>query len=415
LSDRYILREIWSPSGTRYDAWTWRWGNQVGIDTHPASGFNYALFAAEPNANRGTLKVTPYDSSPTTGPGETFDNIKICMDIFLPGSHPLTNLGTSPPGNIIWGLDTIDPEDIAEISYSASYPSASKLRCRWTTIDSVNKLEFRTEGNDGTSNYANTRHRIDTSEFMIDDEWTHIEITARLNPNTATGDGSLLKIDRIRPEGFENILTVSNERWDRSGKGFRILSFGFMEDDVGQPPEGNWIGFGPITIENLDAPKADIGGIGPSGFYSGIIGIPLLFDASNSELPMDETGSPNISQIDFSWDFGDNNTQTGLGLSQPSHTYSAIGRYRPSVTLTYNNLSDTVSGVTQVYSSIPEDPGDPAYSGVVNVEVGGYYVGFVGDTINFSAAQSSSDIPLSELYWSWQFLNASGWSVVRRP
>jgi len=72
--------------------------------------------------------------------------------------------------------------------------------------------------------------------------------------------------------------------------------------------------------------------ISPSGTVK--VGDSVTFDAS-------ATRDPNNDQMTFEWNFGDDNTQEGIGLSSVSHTYNAEGA--KTVTLTVTDSGDMAS------------------------------------------------------------------------
>jgi len=408
---RIIKNEVWV-SGVALDDWRVRQNSQVSYETS-ISGWIYLWFGAEPSANRATLKLSPFDSDPSTGPGETFDNLLISMDLLLPASHPLVNGSTTENGNNVLTLNTLDPDDNAEINFDNR--DATKLDVSWKPNDPGGLLDFRTGGwLNSASVYGNSHHYVNAEDVMSPGVWTHIQIKARLNPDQASGQGSLLEVTRIRPTQA-TVLSVADERWNRTGKGIRIFQLGWMEDNVGNPPESNGIGFGPFLIENLDYAKAHIGGVAPSGYYLGEPGSEMLFDASRTISPEDESGSIPITSLDFNWDFGDNSVISGQGLYNPTHTYAETGVFYPTVTVTRNSLSDTATGVAEIVFDVPVVT-DPLYSGVIVVDANGPYTGLTsgnlsGPYVLLSAATSSADISLAEVTWYWDFNNDGVWDI----
>jgi hypothetical protein len=80
----------------------------------------------------------------------------------------------------------------------------------------------------------------------------------------------------------------------------------------------------------IEPPTAD-----PNGPYSGIIGLPVIFDGTGSSDPEGFT-------LTFDWDFGDGSAGSG---PTPTHTYATGGTF--DVTLTVTDETGTVdSGMT---------------------------------------------------------------------
>jgi len=76
--------------------------------------------------------------------------------------------------------------------------------------------------------------------------------------------------------------------------------------------------------------------INPSGTVK--VGQTVTFDAS-------ATRDPNNDQMTFEWNFGDDNTQEGIGLSSVTHTYNAVGA--KTITLTVTDSGDMANFETK--------------------------------------------------------------------
>jgi len=85
------------------------------------------------------------------------------------------------------------------------------------------------------------------------------------------------------------------------------------------------------TMSSNSAPVVSFT-ISPSGTVK--VGNTVSFDAS-------ATRDPNNDQMTFEWNFGDDNTQEGIGLSSVTHTYNAEGP--KTVTLTVTDSGDMAS------------------------------------------------------------------------
>lgn len=126
----------------------------------------------------------------------------------------------------------------------------------------------------------------------------------------STGSGAILTHDYVWGDAFAVTLTVSD------GKG------------------GSDVAISMATITEVnDVPIADA-----NGPYSGTVNETIVFDGSgSSDFDNRDGNTQNDQTLTYSWDFGD--TQTGAGIS-PSHTYSSIGTYEVSLTVSDGLASD---------------------------------------------------------------------------
>ncbi len=121
------------------------------------------------------------------------------------------------------------------------------------------------------------------------------------------------------------------------------------------------------------------------GPYSGVSGISLAFDGSESRDP--DIGG----RIDtYHWDFGDGTT--GLGV-RPNHTYSVPGPYPITLTVTDNCAAASSCSTVAIVQ-----PGNQ----LPICDAGGPYSGVVGAPIQFDGRGSSDPDGIITAYF-WQF------------
>jgi len=108
-----------------------------------------------------------------------------------------------------------------------------------------------------------------------------------------------------------------------------------------------------------DAPTANAGGP-----YTGVIGIPIQFDGSQSTA----VSGTNISS--YNWIFGDGTTNAGV---KPIHTYILAGNYTVRLTVT-DNLGETdIASTTAIISSIAPPTPSVTVSNQTMQDVGNTY------------------------------------------
>jgi PKD repeat protein len=129
------------------------------------------------------------------------------------------------------------------------------------------------------------------------------------------------------------------------------------------------------TATALNEPVANAG-----GSYTGTVSQAVSFNASKSTGPAGQT----LSEL---WNFGDGSTGTGLN---PTHTYSAVGSYNVSLT-----VSDTVGG-----SSKSTTTALVLAAPVANA--GGPYSGTAAQSLTFNGSLSTAP-PAQILSYAWNF------------
>lgn len=162
------------------------------------------------------------------------------------------------------------------------------------------------------------------------------------------------------------------------------------------------------TLSAFDSEGHTVVGAGPSS----IVAEPtnLLYSASptNGLAPLtvrfstSSTDANGNSIIAWNWNFGDGTTSAA---QSPSHTYSAVGNYSPSLTAT-NNVGDTLIGTGPTKITVIPSP-----------------------TLTYTAVPSSGSVPLSVNFstpnadsfgntitsWSWDFGDGVGTSSEQSP
>ena len=127
------------------------------------------------------------------------------------------------------------------------------------------------------------------------------------------------------------------------------------------------------------------------GPYTGYIGSPISFNASESSDPRGE-------MLSYAWNFGDGTA--GYGVT-PGHTYTAAGDYTVSVTVTDNSsLSSTATTTASIAARAP------------SANAGGPYNGGPNATLIFDG-RGSSDPQSETLTYVWNFGDGSTGNGVR--
>ena len=117
------------------------------------------------------------------------------------------------------------------------------------------------------------------------------------------------------------------------------------------------------------------------GPYHGHVGQVIQFDGSLSE---DEGGTI----VSYLWNFGDGTTGTGVN---PSHTYTAVGQYTVTLTVTDNDgATHTTTTISYITNTPPvANPGGP-------------YTGYVGEPVFFDGS-GSTDLEGDIVTYHWYF------------
>jgi len=131
------------------------------------------------------------------------------------------------------------------------------------------------------------------------------------------------------------------------------------------------------------------------GPYSGKSGASVQFNASASN-------DPDGTIASYQWNFGDG--AMGWGVA-PTHTYSSVGTFAASVTVTDNGGATSTSAASTVISSPSNQPP------VANV--GGPYSALVGTAVQFSGSASyDPDGTITQYQWNFGDGSASGSSPL---
>jgi PKD repeat protein len=194
---------------------------------------------------------------------------------------------------------------------------------------------------DGTGSY-------DTDGYLVSMAWEFAD-------GTDNGTGETPEHTYTAPGIYNVILTVTDNDDATSGNGSLVF--------IG---EGNM------------PPVAD-----PGGPYTGVVGVPVSFNGS-------ESSDPEGDILSYEWDFGDGNTGTG---AKPSHTYDSADIWTVYLTVTDgSNLSD--EDYAQADIRVESQP-PAAIAGVP-------YRGTVGRAVVFDASGSKDpDGIIVEFKWDF--------------
>jgi PKD repeat protein len=178
---------------------------------------------------------------------------------------------------------------------------------------------------------------------------------------------------------LDEINANTQPGWTTGGNNNLYDSGGFLSDT--QTPPGGIGVLDPPTANQ--PPVADANG-DPDGIYFGTIGSPVAFDGSGSS-------DPDGSIVSYDWNFGDGTTGTGVS---PSHTYSVVGTYDVSLTVTDNDgATDTATAMAEIGSAPNVPP---------TADPNGPYTGTAGIAVAFDGS-GSSDSDGSIVSYDWNF------------
>lgn len=126
-----------------------------------------------------------------------------------------------------------------------------------------------------------------------------------------------------------------------------------------------------------------------NGPYYGVLDVPIRFTGSVYG------GKPGFSWL---WDFGDGTTSTN---QNPVHTYSTLGEYPITLTVT-DNTGDSAIDDTMVYVELPNaPPGKPTVNGPTSGKTGeSYTYTFISSDVNNDSVR---------YYIEWGDNTSSGW------
>jgi hypothetical protein len=135
--------------------------------------------------------------------------------------------------------------------------------------------------------------------------------------------------------------------------GFFNLVYGSLNIDK------YWIISPDYDVDSYDWPPI----VDTGGSYGGYLNQEVTFDASGSVGVEGEI-------IDYSWDFGDNTTGSGVTTT---HTYSELGKYTVTLTIT-DSENNEATGTTYVWiQESNEPPNKPTITGKTPGRVGLFY------------------------------------------
>jgi len=171
-------------------------------------------------------------------------------------------------------------------------------------------------------------------------------------------------------------------------------------DDLGEPGWDPVFGFGLVNavaaVEGSDE-------LDPDPVVADFVGIPISGDAP---LDVDFTDISTGNPTAWSWSFGDEGeTSTSTLQDPPTHTYTTVGTYTVSLTVTGPGGSDTLTKTDYITVNTPPLPPSAPLANFM----GSPTSGDAPLTVNFTN-QSTGDITS----WSWTF-GDGGSSIVQNP
>ncbi|NJD90730.1 MAG: PKD domain-containing protein [Geobacter sp.] len=127
---------------------------------------------------------------------------------------------------------------------------------------------------------------------------------------------------------------------------------------------------------------------------SGSVPLSVLFDASASS-------SPNGAITNYSWDFGDGSTATGMNVS---HVYQTPGTYGITLTVT-DSATKSATKSAQLVATFPQDP-VASFSYIVDISTGAIVVTADG------SSSSSPNGTIVSYTWDWGDASPQDFGVV---
>lgn len=196
---------------------------------------------------------------------------------------------------------------------------------------------------------CNTCHGGQTSTNSLNSYGRDLHAT-----NAASAALRLAAIENVDSdkEGHGNLVEITAS----AQPGWCVATTANCDNNGRTPPSG---------VSVLDPPATNQAPVARSGGpYNGTLNVAVAFNGTASS-------DPDGTIASYAWNFGDSSTGTG---ATPSHTYTGVGTYTVSLTVTDNGgLTNTVTTTASIStSSGPQAPvarpGGP-YSGAVNASV----------------------------------------------
>jgi PKD repeat protein len=312
----------------------------VQLTAYPDSGWDFAGYSGDASSNNNIITLTMDSDKEITA---LFIN-EIIINITKPEYNHFYFL------NIGFNSDEYKPTIIGPITVKATAESEK----------GISRVEFRLNNDDDVK-------KVDDSEPyswiwflrpMGDEENFTIRVTAYDTDGNSNTDSITVYRPKFTPIRNHPLLTI--------GGLIGLISLILLRNQGVEPdriiPDDN------DTYDLNRPPVIDAGGP-----YTGIVGIPVNFDASG-------TYDPDGDFLTYSWIFGDGSIGSGVKLS---HTYNTPGKYTIKLTVTDsegNSDTETIEiTITDGSQPIQEDELFwyivSALALVITVAVGLLYVG----------------------------------------
>jgi PKD repeat protein len=317
---------------------------------------------------------------------------KISWTVYVNSTDPIVTR-VSPDYNV-----TVELGNWEIFNYQVTDPGGDLWRGIWY-LDGVVVGESRLLGNTTSGQYVYTFDTPGKHELKLV-VWDLVNFTAETSWEVTVNQSII--VNHGGPYAgtvYQNIQFDGSGSNDPDGTIVSYLwDFGDGSTGTGARPSHAYTAIGNYTVvlvvtDNDGATayaetSASIGTIAnrgpnavPGGPYRGHVGQAIQFDGSGSE---DSDGTI----VSYLWNFGDGTTGTGVN---PSHTYTAVGQYTVTLTVTDDD------GATHTYATTSSIPNTPPVA-----NHGGPYTGQVNVSVHFDGS-GSTDLEENIISYYWSF------------